>query len=370
MRKSLMLTVSILLVFVIVNAGQAQISFPNSGTLPSPGSALNSWLADDIAESMYNHLTATDGGSQTWGVTTVDFIQENTGTVIEAFSAPQIGSFPDANFIVRTINLATEEDTVWSYTEWLPMEVTEWGTAVRSSRAGEVLFKYDESTPLYPFPMAFNDEWTTEREGTREFTPQFVENVFDTITYAVDGWGTITYEGNTVDCLRLSFVKRTTTQQVINGTPMPGSTVETEGAEFFGEDFEFLVSVNKSGPSGFESYSASAFGGFVGSATDVSEINPGQLPEGFDLSQNYPNPFNPVTEIEFSLPKSTDVRLTIYNMLGQRVTTLVDQYLDAGFYSVDWDGSNDAGSPVSSGVYFYRLSVGEFSEARKMLLLK
>ncbi|MDX9856310.1 MAG: LamG-like jellyroll fold domain-containing protein [candidate division Zixibacteria bacterium] len=94
------------------------------------------------------------------------------------------------------------------------------------------------------------------------------------------------------------------------------------------------------------------------------------LPEQFELSQNYPNPFNPSTQISFTVPVAQDVRLDIFNVLGQRVTTLVDGRVEAGGHIVTWDGRDQSGSLVSSGVYFYRLQSSEFAETRKMMLLK
>jgi hypothetical protein len=90
-----------------------------------------------------------------------------------------------------------------------------------------------------------------------------------------------------------------------------------------------------------------------------------QLPNGWSLAQNYPNPFNPATEIQFALPEASDVRLTVYNVLGQTVATLVNGHVEAGDHTVTWDGS-----AAASGVYLYRLEAGTYSEAKKMLLLK
>lgn len=94
------------------------------------------------------------------------------------------------------------------------------------------------------------------------------------------------------------------------------------------------------------------------------------LPTTYELSQNVPNPFNPTTDVRFALPKAAMVNLTIYNVLGQRVTTLVDDYMNAGYQTVTWNGTDYSGREVSSGVYFYRLSTEQFTDTRKMLLLK
>ncbi|MCZ6677614.1 MAG: T9SS type A sorting domain-containing protein [Candidatus Poribacteria bacterium] len=95
-----------------------------------------------------------------------------------------------------------------------------------------------------------------------------------------------------------------------------------------------------------------------------------QLPIQFALEQNYPNPFNPNTTIRYQLPASGDVKLEIFNVLGQRVRTLVDQAQVPGHYAINWDSKNHHGLPVATGMYFYRIVVGDFIKTRKMLLLK
>jgi len=104
--------------------------------------------------------------------------------------------------------------------------------------------------------------------------------------------------------------------------------------------------------------------------TDVPYQFDPALPESFELNQNYPNPFNPETTIEFSLKIRSDVELVIYDVLGRRVKRLVHQTLSAGSYTLHWDGTNEAGQPVASGVYFYQLKKGELAQSKKMLLLK
>ncbi len=94
------------------------------------------------------------------------------------------------------------------------------------------------------------------------------------------------------------------------------------------------------------------------------------LPVTFILGQNYPNPFNPSTIIEYSLPQSEKVNITIFNILGQKVTTLVDEAKAAGNYSVTWDGHDSDGSEVSSGVYFYRMTAGLFCVSKTMILVR
>lgn len=91
----------------------------------------------------------------------------------------------------------------------------------------------------------------------------------------------------------------------------------------------------------------------------------------FELSQNYPNPFNPSTTIEFSVPKKSEVVLEIFNILGQRVITLMNRSLPPGNYTVDWNGTDNSSTAVATGIYFYRLRSGsDIVSSKKMLLLK
>jgi hypothetical protein len=96
----------------------------------------------------------------------------------------------------------------------------------------------------------------------------------------------------------------------------------------------------------------------------------GVLPLRFELAQNFPNPFNPRTTIAFSVPRPAHVQLVVYNLLGQKIRTLVDEVMAAGQYEMDWHGRDQAGHEVSSGIYFYHLSAEAFSQTRKMVLMK
>lgn len=108
----------------------------------------------------------------------------------------------------------------------------------------------------------------------------------------------------------------------------------------------------------------------TGIPTDIEDEENLNLPEVYYLGQNYPNPFNPITHIEFALPRSSDVRIDIFNILGERVKSVVNRRMAAGNHSVTWNGTNDGGGAVASGVYFYRISTDGYTAAKKMILLK
>lgn len=108
----------------------------------------------------------------------------------------------------------------------------------------------------------------------------------------------------------------------------------------------------------------------VSARTDVAVCGEDQLPSRYGLSQNYPNPFNPETTIEYQIPQAGDVHMAVFNILGQKICTLVDEARVAGRYQVIWDGRDDSGRPVASGVYFCHLTAGSYRQTRKMTLLK
>lgn len=99
----------------------------------------------------------------------------------------------------------------------------------------------------------------------------------------------------------------------------------------------------------------------------ITVVNP---PTAYRLDQNYPNPFHPITKMNYCLPKSEHVRLTVYNMLGQHVRTLVDENKATGHYAAVWDGKDDRGQEVPIGIYLYKLQTEGFIDTKQMLFVK
>ena len=95
------------------------------------------------------------------------------------------------------------------------------------------------------------------------------------------------------------------------------------------------------------------------------------LPTEFSLEQNYPNPFNPSTKIKFNIPKNSNVKLEIFNIIGERIATLIsNRDYQPGTFTVEWNGKNQFGNQVPSGVYLYKISANKFSSVKKMIMIK
>jgi len=115
----------------------------------------------------------------------------------------------------------------------------------------------------------------------------------------------------------------------------------------------------------------------VSTTTSVEQVQK-LIPTKFTLEQNYPNPFNPTTTIQYKIPTKSTTKLVVYNLLGEKVATLVDEEQQAGVYSVIWNGKDDSGNNVASGIYLYRLEAGDpsigsgprFVQVKKLALVR
>jgi hypothetical protein len=127
--------------------------------------------------------------------------------------------------------------------------------------------------------------------------------------------------------------------------------------------------------SGYEGVQVNSFRAFDRNGAEIPtkygvRQRPPAIPTEFDLAQNYPNPFNPATTIKYATSKPGQVQLAIFNVLGQQVRELVNDVLPAGYHTVVWDGTNNAGETVATGIYFYRLKTEDFVQTKKMALIK
>lgn len=146
--------------------------------------------------------------------------------------------------------------------------------------------------------------------------------------------------------------------------------VKTYNGAFDQNDFSYSVALDNSNNIIITGTSATNTSTGVYATVKYSQPNvitnvSSEIPSRFLLSQNYPNPFNPVTNIEFSIPKNLTIKLGVYDMLGREIESLVNQNLNAGTYKANWDATK-----YSSGIYYYKISAGEFTQTKKMVLLK
>ncbi len=170
--------------------------------------------------------------------------------------------------------------------------------------------------------------------------------------------------GNQVVDPQLRGISRTN-DGGLDPRPQLNTVAVTVGDNYF-DDVNYQGAFDPNDGLWTEGWTAASFYGItVPTVVGVDEENEGSIPTSFELSQNYPNPFNPSTKIQYALPQASNVKLTIYNVLGQKVAELINGFKAAGSYTVDWNASN-----LSSGMYIYRLEAGANVLTKKMTLLK
>ena len=138
----------------------------------------------------------------------------------------------------------------------------------------------------------------------------------------------------------------------------------------------FFIDSDLTGAASYYRVSAVDFSGNESGLSDVvmaiflNYDNPSNLPVTYALYQNYPNPFNPITTLRYALPEQSDIKITIYDLLGKQVRSYTRLNQAAGYHSVSWNGTNNSGHQVSAGVYLYRIEAGSYIQTKKMILLK
>jgi len=232
-------------------------------------------------------------------------------------------------------NLAAEETFSLSYTVG-----SEPYRIARSLPAGQYVF------PLYPG----SDSPISPRQG------EFIDRALPTFTWPSNG--TDRFEL----ALDIAFTNIIESATVSGGVYTLQMMLPASDSTSY-----FWRTRPESGVEGADVYVFNA----VQVPTDVEDADTDDLlPDDFWLGQNYPNPFNPLTTVAYHLPQGVRVMMTVHNVLGQVIKTLVDQAVPAGDHSVEWDATDQFGRPVASGIYFYRMTAGEASFTRKMTLIR
>lgn len=163
-----------------------------------------------------------------------------------------------------------------------------------------------------------------------------------------------------------SFQENVTTYNALNDTALSLSSELSENMKYYWK----VRAIDSDGLVSWGSNTGEIPWSFEFSSTAVNSELDSKTPTSFVLFQNYPNPFNPETTIQYEIPKSCYVQLTIYNTIGQEIRTLVTENKDAGFYKILWDGRDNSGKKVGTGIYLYQLKAGEFFDVKKMVMIQ
>jgi hypothetical protein len=179
----------------------------------------------------------------------------------------------------------------------------------------------------------------------------------------VDGWHNMKVEVRTINADTTAFWCYFDGQELL-GCPIYDTGDDRMSSGQFG-----LFSFSQGTGTGLEGYFDNIVVNELGT-TSVEDNSSGTIPTNMMLEQNYPNPFNPETQISYQLATGGYISLTIHDLLGREIKTLVSEDQPSGNYSVSWDGRDESGNIVPSGIYLYSLKAGNFIESKKMILMK
>ncbi len=313
-------------------------------------------------------LINRSGANQTWDLRAGGRVFVSTPPVNLRYFAPSSFSgatVSGANLAIRTSFVGSDTATVLfaNLTDSEFQNISVGSALVRTNAFLGMTFTNTPPIPTFRFPLTSTSTWSGSSQNSVQVpgSGPLVTNV--NYTYTVDGWGTLITPANPagVQVLRL----RSTVVGNVVGLPLPPTTSAVY--TFFDANANAFAVINDApvlpiGIPGVASGMSVSYSTFTPLA--VRELG-GEKPTTFTLEQNYPNPFNPSTLIRYSLPSTEQVSLKVFDMLGREVTVLVNARQAAGRYEVSFNAMN-----LPSGLYFYRLQAGSYSETRKMMLIR
>jgi hypothetical protein len=309
------------------------------------------------------------GGPQTWDFTSYTTPFRTYGEAVNVSSTPFASEFPTANLAYTqtiegvqgaTYNYLRVDSNLWSLLGFGAV-VAESSYFQRSNPTGEI-----------PLPVSMGLSFVFEM-GAADTIGPVILSLLERGHVTVDAYGTATLPMGNVEVLRA--VSYDTTFTTVSIPPFPDSTVITTNIEytFFGRDPVIVAIVTseegETNPNFTTATDVQRAGDPAGIGDEVPEV---RIPQVFQLEQNYPNPFNPHTDISFTISDNEqgNVELAVFSIRGQKVKTLLSRSMEPGKYMVSWNGKNDRGEDLPSGIYLYRLTTAGESLTRKMVLAK
>lgn len=350
----------------------AQISITSNDAFALIGSS--QVVETDTSGSMAINVGSA-GANQSWDLTGVSVQGYNVSNhFITPQGTPFETDFPSANFVNSITdssgNGGIGEIIIYNYMEVTPSQYATLGGGLEipGLDTSYVLYESDDVAPL---PLTYNSQWISTESDTFGDPAIFAIIDLDTTLNNVDGWGTLQLPIGNFNCLRIRANNRYTELTVIGGQIQSVSITNTIAYTWLSKDNFILAEAESQDNDINPNFTTAAdFQRLVSVSTGIDDRPQVSNPQSFRLFQNYPNPFNPATTINYHLSSASEVELQIYDHLGRQIKTLVQKQQPAGDYQVSWDGRNNKNSLASSGVYFYHLKAGSYTETRKMILLR
>jgi hypothetical protein len=331
-----------------------------------------SYLVEDDTTENITVNVGNAGENQVWDFRNVAIKPEQTR---QEYASPQgtpyAVNFPKANFVLKLSSMDGSEAT------YIYLQVD--SDSLRFLGAGMVS---PDSSGIFPFavnntgplPMSYGKSWPSRQVVSTQvvYLGLQVNVVQTTITQnTIDAWGTVKLPVGDFNCLRWKKINTEISEYNL-GLFTLRDTVKTIDYSWFSKEALIVVEAESQDDDTNPNFTnAQSFSRLSSTGTIVADLRQDHsMPQGFRLWQNYPNPFNPTTTIEFELPYKAHVDLTIFDIDGRHISTLVSQYQEAGHHSVTWQAMDEHGRPLPSGIYFYKIVFDNTAETRAMVLLR
>ncbi len=359
-------------IVTLAGAVHGQITINQSDYPQTPGTIYRSSLMSQTDGAAWTIANAGSGGGNTWDFSTIGFsFGFYPSTVVNAATTPGHEYFPDATRAWDTYGL-----TSWSFFSTPPNEFISYGSfTTYGVKPDTIKIIYDTPSLQTKFPITGNSTWITKFSYTNPYYDLdgnllYTQTVKDSIKWECDAWGTVKFGSKEASAIRCRGTWYITTTTIYESLPPVEFSSSNEVCQFFTKDYGVAISLSRTVSMGSEYFSGSGQYPFVATATPVYEVDTEALPTELSVSQNSPNPFNPETTIRYSIGKASAVRFEIFNLLGQEVWHEDFGVQAPGTYELHWSSENSQAGQLPSGVYLYRVTAGDKSVSRKMILLK
>ncbi|RMG63232.1 MAG: T9SS C-terminal target domain-containing protein [Calditrichaeota bacterium] len=344
---------------------RAQITV-NSGDLPAIGQSLSYYFVSDSTGQGIPVNVGNAGANQVWSFDQSAYPGGYLSTVeiVDPASTPFAASFPGSNWGWK---FSLDTASTYIYFENSPTTLKQLGIAFSTSDTTVVDPTEDPDTILV-YPLAYNTSWSYTSRDSVDLGQGLLLVTVAQSQVVVDAWGTVQLPAGTFPALRVREDRTTTQTLYFNGFPIntdQWSNISYQWVSDQGRGLLVTISSlnNETNPNFTRAEDIQMQVGPVG-----IEPEPSPVAERFELLPAFPNPFNPTTTVSFRVPIRSRVTLTVYSVLGQPVKTLMDGVVGPGRHQVQWDGTNQAGRPVSSGIYLVEMRAGTFQQVIKVVL--
>ncbi len=356
---------AVIISLMLVTPIFAQITINSNDYNPAIGSQHYLYYLTDFTGVGFTVDLGSTGGPQTWNFDFQKFPNGNgvIFTIVTPASTPYGASYPTSDhcWFAADFHDSTKN---YNYFDHTSSALYANGTAIAKGDSDLVLV-YDPPQKYLPFPATLNTQWTNT--NVTEFGSPGLFMIVDSSVsdLKVDAWGTITIPNASYECLRVREDITCYTETYVMGTRISYDSTKYYQYQWYAKDVGFVAQVISFFDETNPNFTKAEDISFRTTSPVSVEEKDGHLVAQYRLFQNYPNPFNPETTIGFDLPRSAHVNITLYDVKGREIATLLDAVRPAGYNSLHFDGSG-----LASGVYLYKLQTDLFTDVRKMVIAK